>query len=122
MKYMVGLNSAWRMLRSLLQRWTIGELWATVARGGAGSGRGGERVRLDPPVHSANFFLFMILFQGKGCRLIVAAGPSSGFLSSTTGTNAFFLQCGGSDCPSHSHSCSSPPFQPEHNGSDLMLR
>jgi hypothetical protein len=42
-------------------------VWATVARGGAGSGRGGERVRLDPPVHSANFFLLMILFQGKGC-------------------------------------------------------
>jgi len=102
MKYMVGLNSAWRMLRSLLQQWTIGEFWATVARGGAGSGRGGERVRLDPPVHSAKFFLFMILFQGKGCRLIVAAGPSSGFLSSTTGTNAFFSSVG-AQTALHSH-------------------
>jgi len=67
MKYMLGLNSAWRMLRLGLQRWTEGEFWATVARGGAESGRGGERVRFDPPVHSANFFLLMILFQGKGC-------------------------------------------------------
>ena len=57
-------------------------VWATVARGGAGSGRGGERVRLDPPVHSANFFLLMILFQGKGCSALLAAGPSSDFLSS----------------------------------------
>lgn len=30
------------------------------------SGRGGERVRLDPPVPSADSFLLMILFQGEG--------------------------------------------------------
>ena len=41
-------------------------VWATVVRGGAGSGRGGERVRLDTPLPSADSFLLMILFQGEG--------------------------------------------------------
>lgn len=32
----------------------------------------------------------------------MAAGPSSGFLSSATGTNGFYPECGGRDSP-HSH-------------------
>lgn len=96
---MVGLNSAWRMLRSLLQWLSIGEFGQLLRGEGQGPEGEGKGLGLIRPSIAPTSFFWWSYFRVRVARLIVAAGPSSGFLYSATGANAFFNAWWGRDTP-----------------------